>query len=104
MVWAATVVAQFVLNLVLIPRLGIVGAAAGTTLATCFVTISLTILVKGRLNMSAHALVAIRETLAKASRVVRAAAALSRSHRPAASDSRRSQSSQPAFAIRDSSC
>jgi O-antigen/teichoic acid export membrane protein len=68
MVWAATVVAQFVLNLVLIPRLGIVGAAAGTTLATCFVTISLTILVKRRLNMSAHALVAIRETLAKATR------------------------------------
>jgi O-antigen/teichoic acid export membrane protein len=67
-IWAATVSVQFVLNLVLIPQLGIVGAAAGTTLATCFVTISLTILVKRRLNISAHALVAMRETFAKATR------------------------------------
>ena len=65
-VWAATVAGQFVLNLLLIPQLGIVGAASGTTLATCFVTISLTILVKRRLNVSAHALVAIRKSFAKA--------------------------------------
>src|SRR4029453_14203741 len=64
-IWAATVSVQFVLNLVLIPQLGIVGAAAGTTLATCFVTISLTVLVKRRLSISAHALVAMRETFAK---------------------------------------
>jgi O-antigen/teichoic acid export membrane protein len=65
-VWAATVAGQFVLNLLLIPQLGIVGAASGTTLATCFVTISLTILVKRRLNVSAHALVAICKSFAKA--------------------------------------
>jgi O-antigen/teichoic acid export membrane protein len=65
-VWATAVVGQFVLNLLLIPQIGIVGAATGTTLATCFVTISLTILVKRRLDVSAHALVTIRKSFAKA--------------------------------------
>lgn len=68
-VWGSTVAAQLALNLLLIPKLGTVGAATGTTLATCFATLSLTILVKRRLNVSAHALVALRATLAKAIRV-----------------------------------
>lgn len=66
--WAITVCGQIVLNLFLIPRWGIDGAAVGTTLATCFLTLSLTMAVRNRLNISSHALVPVRQTLARAMR------------------------------------
>lgn len=65
-VWAVTIAGQFVLNLALIPAFGILGAAIATTAATCFLTISLTILVSRRLNISAHALAPTRPALARA--------------------------------------
>jgi O-antigen/teichoic acid export membrane protein len=68
-VWAITVVGQFVISLFLIPRFGIVGAAVGTVLATCTLAIWLTILVQRRLNIRAHALVPVRQTLARAIRL-----------------------------------
>ena len=43
-VWAGTVALQAMLNLLLIPRFGIEGAAVGTTLSTCVMTVLLTIL------------------------------------------------------------
>jgi O-antigen/teichoic acid export membrane protein len=62
-VWAMTVAGQFAVNLLLIPHWGIAGAAIGTMLATCFLTISLTVQVQRRLNISAHALVPVRQTV-----------------------------------------
>jgi O-antigen/teichoic acid export membrane protein len=65
-IWATTAAGQFALNLLLIPIWGIVGAAIGTTLATCFLSISLTVLVRRRLNISAHAFAPVRLGLIKA--------------------------------------
>ena len=63
LVWAGTVVLQAVLNLLLIPRFGIDGAAVGTTLSTCVMTVSLTVLVRRRLDIRAHVFAAIGSLL-----------------------------------------
>ncbi|MBK8176686.1 MAG: oligosaccharide flippase family protein [Rhodospirillales bacterium] len=67
-VWASTVVGQFAINLLLIPHLGLIGAAIGTTLATSFLCVSLTILVRQKLNIRAHAFVPVCQTFARAIR------------------------------------
>lgn len=64
LVWAGTVVLQAVLNLVLIPQWGIEGAALGTTLCTAVMAVSLTILIRRRLNISTHAFAALGRLLA----------------------------------------
>ena len=66
--WAATVIVQLAANMYLIPRWGIVGAALGTTLATVLLGIALTVLVRRRLRISAHALAPVWRTLARAAR------------------------------------
>jgi O-antigen/teichoic acid export membrane protein len=66
--WAITVCGQFLINLFLIPHWGIEGAAVGTTLATSFLALSLTIAVRRRLAISSHALVPVRQTLERAMR------------------------------------
>lgn len=68
-IWAATVVLQVALDLILIPRWGIEGAAIGTACATTFLGLALTILVKRRLDISAHAFVPVWRTLSRAVRI-----------------------------------
>ncbi len=65
-VWAATVVVQLAASLYLIPRWGIEGAALGTAGATVVLGIALTMLVRHRLHISAHALVPVWRTVARA--------------------------------------
>jgi O-antigen/teichoic acid export membrane protein len=67
-VWAATVVVQLAASLYLIPHWGIIGAAIGTALATVVLGIALTVLVRRRLQISAHALAPVWRTLARAAR------------------------------------
>ncbi|MCA1481630.1 polysaccharide biosynthesis C-terminal domain-containing protein, partial [Bradyrhizobium sp. NBAIM08] len=66
LVWAATVVVQLAASLYLIPRWGIEGAALGTALATVVLGVALTILVRRRLHISAHALVPLWRSMARA--------------------------------------
>jgi O-antigen/teichoic acid export membrane protein len=66
--WAATVAVQLAASLYLIPRWGIDGAALGTALATVVLGVALSLLVRRRLRISAHALVPVWRTAARAPR------------------------------------